>query len=65
MCRQEYCVTSAHIRQGEVVLVGSSCSMINYTGYASYAPSKYAVKAIADGMRNEIGRHNVRVSMRI
>lgn len=35
--------------------------MLSYTGYASYAPSKYAIKGLADGLRLELHRHRIRV----
>ena len=42
-------------------LVGSTCSMLSYTGYIAYAPSKYAVKGLADGLRLELHRNNIQV----
>ena len=42
-------------------MVGSTCSMLSYTGYAAYAPSKYAVKGLADGLRLELQRNNIHV----
>lgn len=47
--------------QGEVYLVGSTCSMLSYIGYAAYAPSKYAIKGLADGLRLELKRNNIHV----
>lgn len=35
--------------------------MLSYTGYTSYAPSKYAVKGLADGLRLELQRHHIQV----
>ena len=35
--------------------------MLSYTGYASYAPSKYAVKGLADGLRVELQRNHIQV----
>lgn len=35
--------------------------MLSYTGYASYAPSKYAVKGLADGLRLELQRNHIQV----
>ena len=46
---------------GEIYLVGSTCSMLSYIGYCAYSPSKYAVKGLADGLRMELQRCNIRV----
>ena len=35
--------------------------MLSYTGYTAYAPSKYAIKGLADGLRTELQRHNIHV----
>ena len=35
--------------------------MLSYIGYSAYAPSKYAVKGLADGLRMELQRCNIRV----
>ena len=45
--------------KGEIYLVGSTCSMLSYIGYAAYAPSKYAIKGLADGLRIELKRNNI------
>lgn len=42
-------------------MVGSTCSMLSYTGYTAYAPTKYAVKGLADGLRTELQRNNIQV----
>ena len=47
--------------KGEIYLVGSTCSMLSYIGYAAYAPSKYAIKGLADGLRIELKRNNIQV----
>lgn len=36
-----------------VVLVGSAMSLVGFVGYGSYAPSKWAVRGLADTLRNE------------
>ena len=35
--------------------------MLSYIGYAAYAPSKYAIKGLADGLRIELKRNNIQV----
>ncbi|KAJ1635695.1 hypothetical protein T492DRAFT_964241 [Pavlovales sp. CCMP2436] len=44
-----------------VVLVGSGASAISFLGYAAYAPTKFAVKALAEALRNELCGTCVRV----
>ena len=58
-----FCTVPDMIRRnrGEIYLVGSTCSMLSYTGYTAYAPSKYAIKGLADGLRMELDRHNIQV----
>lgn len=48
-------------KQGEVYFIASSCSMVSYVGYMSYAPTKYAIKGLADGMRNELYPYGIHV----
>ena len=33
---------------------GSVCSLISFSGYAAYSPSKYALRGLADTLRNEL-----------
>lgn len=49
-------------RSGHVVIVASAMSLMNYAGYSQYAPSKWAARALADGLRNELKPHNIKVS---
>ena len=35
--------------------------MLSYTGYSAYAPSKYAIKGLADGLRMELHRNHIHV----
>ena len=35
--------------------------MLSYTGYSAYAPSKYAIKGLADGLRMELYRNHIQV----
>ena len=39
---------------GHICLVGSALSLFGMIGYSAYCPSKYAVKALADCLRNEV-----------
>ena len=39
---------------GQVVLVSSAAAVCGVAGYSSYAPSKAAVRSLADTLRNEV-----------
>lgn len=49
--------------RGHLVLVGSALSTFGMVGYSAYCPSKYAVKGLADCLRNELLGTKVRVSL--
>ncbi|KAG2450821.1 hypothetical protein HYH02_004656 [Chlamydomonas schloesseri] len=48
--------------QGHIVIVGSALSTFGMVGYSAYCPSKYAVKGLADCLRNELQGTRVKVS---
>ncbi|KCV69348.1 hypothetical protein H696_03780 [Fonticula alba] len=41
-------------RKGNVILISSTAALISFAGYSGYAPSKFAVRAFADALRNEL-----------
>jgi NADP-dependent 3-hydroxy acid dehydrogenase YdfG len=47
--------------QGEIVFINSSIWLNARSGLAQYAASKYALKAIADSVRDEVNPDGVRV----
>ncbi|CAL5221529.1 g3737 [Coccomyxa viridis] len=49
--------------EGEVVLVSSAAAVCGVAGYSSYAPSKAAVRSLADTLRNELLPTGVHVSV--
>lgn len=49
--------------QGQIVLVGSACSMLAFIGYSQYASSKYALRGLADSLRNELKLYDMSVSI--
>jgi short-subunit dehydrogenase len=49
--------------EGHVVLVASVMAVIGFTGYASYAPSKWAVRGLCDCLRNELAGSGVSISI--
>lgn len=48
---------------GHLVFISSSMGLIGFTGYAAYAPTKYAVKGLADTLRNELQATGVGISI--
>jgi NAD(P)-dependent dehydrogenase (short-subunit alcohol dehydrogenase family) len=48
---------------GQVVLVGSAFSLMACIGTAQYSSSKYAVRGLAESLRNEMLLHDIRVSV--
>jgi NADP-dependent 3-hydroxy acid dehydrogenase YdfG len=48
-------------RKGQVVFLNSSAGLRAQAGLASYAASKHALKALAEGLREEENRYGVRV----
>lgn len=54
---------SATKSKHQIVLIGSACSITSFLGYSSYAPSKFAVRGLADSLRNELRGTGVSVHM--
>jgi 3-dehydrosphinganine reductase len=49
--------------QGRVVLVASGAALVGLYGYTSYAPSKFAVRGLAEALRSELVPDGVAVSV--
>lgn len=47
---------------GQIVLVGSAFSLMACIGSAQYSSSKYAVRGLAESLRNELKLYDIRVS---
>ncbi|PSC70985.1 short-chain dehydrogenase [Micractinium conductrix] len=50
-------------RSGRVVLVASMLGVLGFAGYCSYAPTKWALRGLADCLRNELQGTGVGVSV--
>ena len=50
-------------RRGRVVLVSSGAALMGIFGYASYGPTKFAVRGLAETLRAELRRDGVGVSV--
>ena len=50
-------------RGGHIVLVASGAALIGLYGHTSYAPSKFAVRGLAEALRSEFSGGNIGVSV--
>lgn len=50
-------------RGGRIVLVASGAALVGLYGYSSYAPSKFAVRGLAEALRSELSAGRVGVSV--
>ncbi|EDQ85473.1 uncharacterized protein MONBRDRAFT_34237 [Monosiga brevicollis MX1] len=48
-------------RKPTIILVSSAVCFGSFVGYSQYSPSKFAVRALADALRNELLRYDIRV----
>ncbi|RLN52969.1 hypothetical protein BBJ28_00017457 [Nothophytophthora sp. Chile5] len=48
---------------GQIVLVSSGLALISWIGYAQYAGAKYALRGLAESLRNELQLFGIRVSI--
>ena len=47
--------------QGQIVIVASAAAVVSFIGYSTYAPTKFALRGLADSLRNEFLGFNVSV----
>jgi 3-dehydrosphinganine reductase len=50
-------------RGGRIVLIASGAALIGLYGFSSYAPSKFAVRGLAEALRSELAPEGVAVSV--
>ena len=46
-------------RAGHVIIVSSAVACVGFLGYSSYAPTKHALRGLADSLRNEVLSENL------
>ncbi|OCF41089.1 3-ketodihydrosphingosine reductase TSC10 [Kwoniella heveanensis CBS 569] len=46
-------------RTGKIVFVSSFLGYASFAGYSTYSPGKYALRGLADALRNEMILHNI------
>jgi short-subunit dehydrogenase len=49
------------IKDGKIVFVSSMLGMLSFAGWSTYSPTKYAIRGLADTLRNELKRYGVGV----
>jgi 3-dehydrosphinganine reductase len=50
-------------RDGHIILIGSAMSAVGFMGYSTYAPTKHALRGLADTLRNELIGFNIAVQI--
>ncbi len=48
---------------GHIVMIASGVALIAFYGYTAYAPSKFAVRGLAEALRSELAADGIRVSI--
>ena len=50
-------------QRGHIVMIASGAALVGIYGYSAYAPSKYAVRGLAEVLRSEIKPHGIGISV--
>jgi len=50
-------------QEGHIVLISSAVCFAPMIGYSAYCPSKYALRGLADCLRNELKRDGIRITI--
>lgn len=48
---------------GHIMIVASAAAIVSFIGYSSYSPSKYALRGLADALRNELSGFGIKVAI--
>jgi len=48
---------------GHIMIVASAAAVVSFIGYTSYAPTKFALRGLADALRNELGGFGIQVAI--
>jgi short-subunit dehydrogenase len=54
-------MVESKIKDGKIVFVSSILGLMSFAGWSTYAPTKYAVRGLADTLRNELQRHKINI----
>lgn len=48
---------------GHIMIVASAAAVVSFIGYSSYSPTKFALRGLADSLRNELIGFGIKVSI--
>lgn len=48
-------------KQGNICFIASAMALMGFAGYSMYSPTKYALRGLADSLRNELLMYNINV----
>ncbi|KAI9260186.1 hypothetical protein BY458DRAFT_516830 [Sporodiniella umbellata] len=48
-------------KNGKIVFVSSMMGLLGFAGYSTYSPTKFAIRGLADTLRNELKRYGIGV----
>ncbi|ORX45532.1 NAD(P)-binding protein [Hesseltinella vesiculosa] len=51
----------AGIKRGKIVFVSSMLGLLSFAGYGTYSPTKFAIRGLADTLRNELKQYDIDV----
>ncbi|KAI7875011.1 NAD(P)-binding protein [Lichtheimia hyalospora FSU 10163] len=51
----------AGVRNGKIIFVSSMAGLISFAGYSTYSPTKFALRGLADSLRNELKMYGIDV----
>ncbi|CAO3671687.1 unnamed protein product [Umbelopsis ramanniana] len=54
-------MVESKIKDGKIIFVSSVVGLMSFAGYSTYSPTKYAVRGLADTLRNELQRYGINV----
>ncbi|KAI8089799.1 uncharacterized protein BX664DRAFT_333912 [Halteromyces radiatus] len=54
-------IRDSGIKNGKIVFVSSMLGMLSFVGYGTYSPAKYAIRGLADTLRNELKQYDIDV----
>ncbi|OMJ20860.1 3-ketodihydrosphingosine reductase [Smittium culicis] len=49
--------------RGNIILIGSTLSMLSFIGFSQYSPTKFAIKGLAESLRSELLAYGINVSV--
>lgn len=54
-------MVESKIKDGKIVFISSVLGIMSFAGYSTYSPTKYAVRGLADTLRNELQRYSINI----